>query len=285
MNRAAQAVVMLVIVAGLGWMLTFYQVREGQSAVVFQFGKPIQIVEEPGLHWRIPVMQNVRYFEKRLLEYDAAPKEVITNDKQQLSIDNFARWRITDPLEYYRSVQTEPRAQSRLDDIIYSALREIVAQTSLTGVVSGDRAALVDYVRDESNKKAAAFGIEIVDVRIKRTELPEKNEQSVFNRMRTERERQAKKFRAEGDEEARKIRSSAERSRAVLLAEAARESELIRGEGDSKAIATYAAAYEADPDFYAFRRTLEAYRKALASQTTLVLTPNSEFLQELVNSR
>lgn len=285
MNRVFSAVAIGLVVLGILWNQIFFQVGEWQSAVVLQFGKPIRTVTAPGLDWHMPFLQNVEYFERRLLDYDAAPKEVITKDKQQLSVDNFARWRIVDPLKFYQSVLTEAQAQSRLDDIIYSALREIVAQETLSDVVSGDRATLVDYIRDESNKKTEAFGIEIVDVRIKRTELPEKNEQSVFNRMRSERERQAKKFRAEGDEEARKIRSEAERTRSVLLAEAAREADLLRGEGDANAIAIYAEAYEQDPSFYAFQRTLAAYERTLSDQTTLVLTPASEFLSGLMGTR
>ncbi|MFT4571902.1 MAG: membrane protease subunit HflC [Hyphomicrobiaceae bacterium] len=284
MNRVFIVLGLALIAVSVFWRSLFFSVGEWQSAVVLQFGKPIRTVSEPGLNWRIPGVQNVIYFEKRLLEYDAAPKEVITKDKQQLSVDNFARWRITNPLGFYRSVRTESQAQSRLDDIIYSALREVVAQKTLSDVVSGDRASLVDYIRIESNKKAEAFGIEIVDVRIKRTELPAKNELSVFNRMRSERERQAKGFRAEGDEEARKIRSMAERTRSVLLAEATREAELLRGEGDSNAISTYAKAYEEDPEFYAFQRTLDAYERTLGSGTTLVMTPRSEFLKGLMGT-
>jgi membrane protease subunit HflC len=283
-NRVFIVLGLALIAVSVFWRSLFFSVGEWQSAVVLQFGKPIRTVSEPGLNWRIPGVQNVIYFEKRLLEYDAAPKEVITKDKQQLSVDNFARWRITNPLGFYRSVRTESQAQSRLDDIIYSALREVVAQKTLSDVVSGDRASLVDYIRIESNKKAEAFGIEIVDVRIKRTELPAKNELSVFNRMRSERERQAKGFRAEGDEEARKIRSMAERTRSVLLAEATREAELLRGEGDSNAISTYAKAYEEDPEFYAFQRTLDAYERTLGSGTTLVMTPRSEFLKGLMGT-
>lgn len=284
MNNAIRSIVIVGAALAMAWSAIFFRVPEWQTAVVFQFGKPIRTLQEPGLSWRIPFMQNVIFFEKRLLEYDATPKDVITKDKQQLSVDNFARWRIVDPLVFHQSVLTEAQAQSRLDDVIYSALREIVAQNRLEDVVSGDRAQLVDYIREESNKKTSAFGIEIVDVRIKRTELPEKNEQSVFGRMRTERERQAKRFRAEGEEEAQKIRSMAERERTVLLAEAAREAELLRGKGEAQAIDIYSDAYSADSDFYTFQRTLEAYTKTLGSGTTLVVTPNSEFLSGLLSS-
>ncbi|TFH23067.1 MAG: protease modulator HflC [Myxococcales bacterium] len=225
------------------------------------------------------------YFEKRLLEYDAAPRELITRDKQQLVVDNFSRWRIVDPLKFYQSVTTINGAQSRLDDIIYSNLRENIGHSSLNDVVSGDRAALMERVTSDSNLKAEAYGVEVVDVRIKRADLPAKNEQNVFNRMRTERERQAKKFRAEGEEEARRIRSQAEKESQILLAEAAREAQVLRGQAEAAATTIFAAAYNRDPEFYRFMRTLEAYRKTIANRTTLVLDPDAEFFQLLQSSK
>jgi len=262
-----------------------FRVGEWQQTVVLQFGRPVRTVTEAGLYFKTPLVQNVVYFEKRLLEYDAAPKELITLDKQQLVVDNYSRWRIIDPLTFYQTVLSEAGAQSRLDDIIYSTLREAIGRENMRDVVSGDRDTLIDEVTRRSNEKARGYGVEIVDVRIKRTELPEKNEANVFRRMRTERERQAKKFRAEGDEEARKIRSKAERDRKVLLAEASRQAEVLRGEGDAKAAETYAAAYNRDPEFYRFLRTLQVYDDSLSKRTTLVLTPSSEFLGLLGSSK
>ncbi len=256
-----------------------FQVGEWQQAVVLQFGRPVRTVTEPGLHFKKPFVQNVVYFERRLLEYDAAPKELITQDKQQLVVDNYSRWQIVDPLKFYQTVLTEAGAQSRLDDIIYSNLREAIGRITLREVVSGDRVALMQQVTEESNKRAAGYGVEVVDVRIKRADLPAKNEQNVFERMRTERERQAKKFRAEGEEEARKIRSQAERDRQVILAEAQRKAEIARGKADAEATRIYARAYSADPEFYEFLRSLETYRKGLASETTLVLDPSSPLLR------
>ncbi len=278
MNRLAIVVVAAALAVFGGYSLACFQVGEWATAIVLQFGKPVRTLYEPGLYLKVPFMQNVLYFEKRLLAYDAAPRELITRDKQQLRVDNFSRWRIRDPLKFYQSVGNEGGAQSRLDDIIYSNLREVIGRTSLSEVVSGDRRQLLAEIVEQSTERASSYGIEVVDVRIKRTDLPEKNEQNVFSRMRTERERQAKRFRAEGDEEARKIRSQAERERRVLLAEAARKSELIRGEGDSLAIEIYAKAYGRDPEFFEFQRTLEAYRNTLGPDTTLVLTPATEFL-------
>jgi membrane protease subunit HflC len=284
-NRLAAALVAVVVLVIAVYSLACFQVGEWQQAVVLQFGKPIRTTTEPGLYFKTPFIQNVVYFEKRLLEYDAAPKELITKDKQQLVVDNFSRWRIVDPLKFYQTVFTESQAQSRLDDIIYSNLREAIGRVKLNDVVSGDREAIMDEVTSTSNAKAAGYGVEIVDVRIKRADLPTKNEQNVFSRMRTERERQAKKFRAEGEEQARKIRSQAEKDREVILAEARRQAEVTRGEADAKATATYAAAHNRDPDFYAFFRSMDAYRKVLSQKTTVVLTPSSEFLRYMKSER
>lgn len=285
MNRAATFGMAAAATLAVAYWLACFQVGEWQQTIVLQFGKPVRSILEPGLYFKTPFAQNVVYLDKRLLEYDAAPKELITQDKQQLVVDNFSRWRIVDPLTFYQTMLNEAGAQSRLDDIIYSNLREAIGRTTLQHVVSGDRVALMQGVTDGSNEKAAAFGVEVVDVRIKRTELPEKNEQNIFSRMRTERERQAKKFRAEGEEESRKIRSQAEKSRQVILAEAGRAAEVIRGEADAKATDVYAAAYQRDPEFYRFMRTLEVYRTAFKERTTMVLDPRSEFLRLLESSR
>ncbi len=285
MNRAVSLATALIVSIVATYILACFQVGEWQQGVVLQFGRPVRTVVEPGLYFKIPFVQNVVYFEKRLLEYDASARELITIDKQQLLVDNYSRWRIIDPLKFYQTVFTIEGAQSRLDDIIYSNLREAIGRGTLRDVVSGDREALMSKVTATSNERAAAYGVEVIDVRIKRADLPEKNEQNVFSRMRTERERQALKFRAEGQEEARKIRSTSEKERQILLAEANRTAEIARGEADAKAAAIYAAAYERDPEFYTFVRTLEAYRNTLGDRTTIVLDPTSEFFELLKSSR
>lgn len=285
MNRAVTIATAFVVAAIATYNLACFQVGEWQQGVVLQFGKPIKTIIEPGLNFKMPFIQNVVYFEKRLLEYDASARELITIDKQQLLVDNYSRWRIVDPLKFYQTVLTIEGAQSRLDDIIYSNLREAIGRVTLRDVVSGDRVDLMSQVTGNSNDRASAYGVQVVDVRIKRADLPEKNEQNVFSRMRTERERQAKKFRAEGEEEARKIRSTSEKARRILLAEAKRTAEITRGEADAKAAAIYAQAYERDPEFYAFVRTLEAYRRTLGQKTTIVLDPSAEFFELLQSSR
>ena len=196
-------------------------------------------------------------------------------------VDNYVRWRIRDPLQYYRTLRTESGAQSRLDDVVYSNVRESLGRHTLRDVVNERRAALMQEVTSKSDKKAREYGIEIVDVRIKRADLPEKNELNVFNRMRTERERLAKKFRAEGDEEARKIRSEADKQVQILLADARQNAEIMRGEGDALTVKIFADAYGRDPEFYELVRTLEAYRKTIGEGTTLILSPNSDFFRLL----
>ena len=263
------------------WNLAFFTVSPWTQALVVQLGEPVRVVREPGLYWKIPFIQQVTYFDRRLLDYDAASKDILTVDKQQLSVDNYSRWRIADPLQFYRTVRDERGAQSRLDDIVYSDVRETLGRHTLREIVSDKREALMTDVTARSAEKAKVYGIEVVDVRIKRADLPEKNEQTVFGRMRSERERQAKKFRAEGDEEARKIRSESDKQVQILLADATQQAEVIRGDGDANATRIFAEAYGRDPDFYAFQRTLEAYRSALASGTTVILSPKSEFFRFL----
>jgi len=263
------------------WNLALFTVPQWMQAMVVQLGEPVRVVREPGLYWKIPFIQQVIYFDRRLLDYDAASKDILTIDKQQLSVDNYSRWRIADPLQFYRTVRDERGAQSRLDDIVYSDLRETLGRHTLRDIVSDKRDQLMADVTARSAEKAKVYGIEVVDVRIKRADLPEKNEQTVFGRMRSERERQAKKFRAEGDEEARKIRSESDKQVQILLADATQQAEVIRGEGDANATRIFAEAYGRDPDFYAFQRTLEAYRSALASGTTVILSPKSEFFRFL----
>jgi len=280
-NRLAGLLIALLALAGVGYGLACFQVTEWQQAVVLQFGKPVRTISEPGLYFKTPLVQNVMFFEKRLLEYDATSKELITQDKQQLVVDNYSRWRIIDPLKFYQTVGTLSGAQSRLDDIIYSNLREAIGRSTLRDVVSGDRNALMRGVTQSSDERAAAYGVRVVDVRIKRTDLPAKNEQNVFSRMRTERERAAKKFRAEGEEQSRKIRSQAEKDREIILAEAKREAAIIRGDADGQATTIYAKAYGRDPDFYEFMRTLEAYKVTLPGRTKLLLSPKGEFLRIL----
>jgi membrane protease subunit HflC len=275
---ALLAIVVLLVVLGVS---PVFIVDITQTALVVQLGAPVRNITEPGLYFKVPFIQEVTYFDKRLLDYDSSPQEVITQDKKTLLIDNFAKWRITDPLKVYQNFQTQRGALRRLDDIIYSELRVELGRHDLPDIVSKTRSEIMAIVTQRANEKASAYGIEIHDVRIKRADLPEQNEKAVFARMQAERERQAKQYRAEGAEEAQKIRSEAEKDREIILAEAYKEAEQIRGEGDAKAFRIYSNAYRQDQKFFEFTRSMEAYRKTFRNNSTMVLTPDSEFLKYL----
>ena len=263
------------------WKLVFFTVPQWMQAVVVRLGEPVRTVREPGLYVKLPFVQEVLYFDRRILDYDAQPRELLTVDKQQLAVDNYARFRIIDPLQYYRTVRNEAGAQSRLDDILYSNVRETLGRHTLREIVSEKRTELLEQVTKRSDENARGYGIEVIDVRVKRVDLPEKNEQNVFSRMRTERERLAKKFRAEGEEEARKITSGADKDVRILMADARKQADIERGTGDALAVKIFADAYGRDPAFYEFVRTLEAYRKTLGEGTTLILSPSSQFFRLL----
>lgn len=269
-----------VLLVGLGVSPVFV-VDITQTAIVVELGKPKRNITAPGLYFKVPFIQDVTYFDKRLLDYDSSPQEVITQDKKTLFIDNFAKWRIVDPLKVFQAFQTQRGALRRLDDIIYSELRVELGRHDLPDIVSRTRSEIMASVTQRANEKASTYGLEIHDVRIKRADLPEQNEKAVFSRMQAERERQAKQYRAEGAEEAQKIRSEAEKDREILVAGAYKEAEQIRGDGDAKAFKTYASAYRRDPRFFEFTRSMEAYKKTFSRNSTMVLTPDSEFLKYL----
>ncbi len=271
-------VIVLLIMMGAS---PFFVVDLTQTAIVVQLGEPKRTVTEPGLKFKIPFVQEVTYFDKRLLDYDVPAREVITKDKKTILIDNFAKWKIVDPLQVYKSFQTQRGALQRLDDIVYSELRVELGGHELHEIVSANRLIIMSKVAKRANEKANKYGLEILDVRIKRADLPEQNAKAVFDRMQAERERIAKQYKAEGAEEAQKIRSEAEKDREIILAEAYKTSQKIRGEGEAKAFKIYADAYRQDPKFFEFIRSMEAYKKVFAKDTTMVLSPDSEFLRFL----
>ncbi len=259
----------------------FFTVHQTQTAILLQLGRPVGDPVGPGLHGKLPFIQNVIYFDARILAYDANPAEVLTSDKKALVLDNYSRWRIVDPLTFYRTVRTIPGAQARLDDVIYSQLRVALGRYTLTEIVASERAEIMAQVTEKSSTLIRQYGIEVVDVRIKRTDLPAENARAIFGRMRAERERQAKQYRSEGQEQAAIIRSGADRDKAVLMAEAKRKSEEVRGAGDAEATAIFAQSLSQDPDFYTFRRSLDAYIAGFEPGGRLILTPESEFLRYL----
>ena len=283
MTKQGLTIAVLVVVGGLFLLgaSPLFIVDITQNAIVVELGKPKRNLTEPGLYVKVPFIQEVTYFDKRLLDYDSDPQDVITQDKKTLLLDNYAKWRIVDPLKVYQNFQSQRGALQRLHDIIYSELRVELGRHDLLEIVATGRHDLMKIVTQRSNEKASAYGIEIQDVRIKRADLPEQNEKAVFARMQAERERQAKQYRAEGAEEAQKIRSEAEKDREIVLARAYKESEELRGAGDAKAFKVYADAYRQDPQFFEFTRTMEAYKKTFKDKSTMVMSPDSEFLRYL----
>ncbi len=279
--------VIMVALLGAAFMLfsSLFTVSEIQQGVVTQLGKPVRVVQSPGLHFKLPFLQQVIFFDNRLLDYDSAPTEVVTRDKKALVVDNYSRWRIKDPLLMLQTVQNENGAQARLDDIIYSELRLELGLHSLIEIVASKRKEIFSKVTASSNEKAKEYGIEIIDVRVKRADLPPENEKAVFGRMRAERQRIARQYRSEGKEEALKIRSKTDKFRTILLADAYQQEQILRGNGDASAVTIYAEAFERDQDFYAFIRTLEAYKQSLKNNTTVILPPDSQFLRFLKESR
>lgn len=282
MKKKNVVILVVVFAALIALNMSVYTVDETKQAAVLRFGEIIKIVEEPGLHFKIPFIWNIRVLEKRLLEYEAASTDIITQDKKYLVVDNYARWRISDLESFLESVITESAAKNRLDEIIYSDLRTELGKYTYTEIIKDKRQEIMNEVTKLSNSKLSEFGIEIIDVRIKRADLPPEIESAVYDRMRTERIREANLYRAEGDEEARKIRAQTDKEATIIQAEAYEKAEQLRGEGDAQALTIYANGYNRDPDFFQFMRTLEAYEKTLKTQTTLVLPPDSDFLKFLV---
>ncbi len=271
----------LAVIAFLLLQQALFIVNQTEQALVIQLGHPLSTIYKPGLHIKVPFIQNVVYFEARILDYDARPAEALTSDLKSIVLDNYARWKIVDPLQFYRTMRTEANAQARLDAVIYSQIRAHVGRHTLTQVVADERTSIMESVTSKASDQMSEFGIEIVDVRIKRTDLPAENQRAIFDRMRAERERQATQYRSEGEEESTKIRSTAEKERAVILADARKKAEVLRGQGDAEATRIYAEAFSKAPDFFSFQRGLEALKKSLGSNTRMVLTPDSPLIQPL----
>lgn len=273
-------VVFLLIVLAVGAYLTLFTVHQTQQALVLQFGEPKRVVTKPGLNWKIPFIQNVDFFDKRILDLDTSPQEVIAADQKRLVVDSFARFRIVDPLLFFQAVRDERIARSRLGAILDASLRRVLGASSFQALVRDDRSGLMDQITMQVNTEAEGFGIKIVDVRIKRADLPEANSQAIYRRMQTERQREAAEIRAQGEEQSRRIRANADRQVTVLKAEATRDSEKLRGQGDAERNAIFANAFSRDADFFGFYRSMQAYEAGLnAKDTRLLLSPNTEFFR------
>ena len=275
-----------ITLAGIGLAIfvllqCIFVVDQTERAILLQLGKPMGEAYGPGLHFKLPLVQNVIFFDSRVLEYDAPAAEILTKDKKNMVVDNYSRWKIVNPLTFYQTVRNIQGGLSRIDDIVYSQMREALGRYSLTEIVAVERSSIMEEVTTKANVLLKEYGIFIIDVRIKRTDLPQENQMAIYGRMQAERERQAKQYRSEGREEATKITTLADRQRAVLLADARRAAEAARGEGEAAATAIYAQALSQDPDFYEFVRTMDAYKKTMKDQTQFVLTPESEFFKFL----
>jgi len=277
-----KSLIILVVAALLAWIgfqMFAFSVDETQKAAVFEFGKFVRVVNDPGLHFKVPFVQSVVYLEDRLLIYDIRPAPVITVDKQRLTVDSYTIWRIKDARLFVETLAgLRANAEQRLDDIVYSLLRDVLGQGDFNNALQRD---FLAQVKQSAQNQVSDFGIEVVDVRIKRADLPEFNEQAVYQRMISERQQIAQKFRAEGEQEAQRIRAETDRKIQILVADANKSSEVLKGEGDAEALQIYAEAYNQDEAFFRFWRTLESYKKSLATNTTLVMSTSSDYLRLL----
>lgn len=289
MSGKQSFVLILILAIGMLVASSAFVVDQREQALVLQFGNIKNVVKDPGLHFKWP-WQNVRRFDLRLLESDALPNEVITKDKKTILVDNYTRWKIIDPLKVYQVARDENGVASRMDDVVRGKVREVLGQHTLHEIVSGGdeqklRTELMISIRDRADESVRDLGISVVDVRIKRADLPQENSEAVFQRMKAERSRIAKEYRSEGEEAAKEIRAQAEKTRKLVLADAYKNAEIIRGKADAVAARIYAKAYEKDPQFYAFTRSLEAYRNSIGEGTRLVISPESEFFRFFEQSR
>ena len=275
----------VIIVVGITIYLSLFTVKEINQAIVLQFGDPKKVIAEPGLQVKIPFIQNVVFIDRRILSLDPAPEEVIASDQKRLIVAAYARFKIVDPLKFYISVGDERVARSRLATIINSRLRSVLGTQSLATLLSEDRSKQMAIIQEGVNNEAQKFGITIIDVRIKRADLPQANSEAIYKRMQTEREREAKEFRAKGAEMAVTITSTADKEVTVLLANARKQSEIMKGEGDGQRNKIFAQAFGKDPEFFSFYRAMQAYEKALiGGDTSLILSPDSDFFKFFGNA-
>ena len=280
MRSFLTTVLVFLVMLGILAYNSFYIVGQNQQALVLNFGKPSAQISEPGLHWMIPIAQNVEMFDKRLLELDTTPKPVLVSDQKQLVVDAFARYRIDDPLRFFQSFGTEEGARARLSDFVATTLRSVLGNATFRELVRDKREELMRRITADVNQNVSGLGVTVVDVRIKRADLPPQNQQAVFARMKSERQREAAEWRAKGEEQSRIIRAEANRNVVVLTANATKDSESTRGEGEANSNTVMAAAFSKDPDFFAFYRSMKAYEGSLqANDTRVLLSPDSEFFK------
>ena len=284
MRTFLSLIVILIGLAAFALYSSAFIVHQNEQALVLEFGKPKRVVTHPGLNWKVPLVETVDIFDKRILDLDTATQEVTASDQKRLLVDAFARFKIVDPLKFYQTLRLETGVRSRMGPIIESALRRALGSATFQDLVRDKREELMKKIAAQVNEEGQDFGLEVVDVRIKRADLPEQNLKSVFDRMRAERQREAAEFRAQGAAEANRIRATADREVTVIKAEATRKGEQLRGEGDAERNRIFAQAFGRDPDFFAFYRSMQAYEQGLKpGDTRLVISPESEFFKYFTN--
>jgi membrane protease subunit HflC len=280
--RRRLLIVLGVVLLAIGVLLdsSLFIVTQTESALVLQFGQPRREVRQPGLWFKRPFVENVVFYDNRVLDFEPPPEEVIVSDQKRLVVDNYARYRITDPLLFYQTVGTEAGVRARIAATVSASLRRVLGNVTLSDILSVKRAAIMIQIRDEVAAQAKSFGVDVVDVRVRRADLPKENSEAIYARMKSERQQQAAQYRGEGAEQAQTVRANAERERTVILAEAQRDAQRVRGDGDSQAIKIYADAFGQDKEFFAFYRSLQAYRAALnGHDTSFVISPGSNFFR------
>jgi modulator of FtsH protease HflC len=280
-NRRMMTILAVVLViAGFFAMSSLFIVDQTEEALVLQFGQPRRVIRAPGLQVKRPFVENVIFYDNRLLDFEPPPEEVIVSDQKRLVVDTYTRYRIIDPLLFYQTVSTEAAVRARLNAMVNGSLRRVLGNVTLLALLSNQRSAIMRQIRDEVSAQGKSFGIDVIDVRIRRADLPEENSQAIFARMKSEREQQAAQYRGEGAEAAQNVRANAERERTVILADAQRDAQRVRGDGDAQSIKIYAGAFGQDKEFFGFYRSMQAYRDALNGRTTsFILSPDSGFFR------
>lgn len=282
MNNKIIFPIIAIIIAIIFLTNMLFVVEQTEQAVIFQFGQPVKVIKEPGLNVKMPFIQNVLHFDSRLQEINTEDKEVIAYDQKRLIINAFVKYKIVDPVLYYTTVRDENGFNNKFSTILDSSLRQVIGEVPLNSLLSEKRSDVMEKIQDVVAEKAKDFGVEVIDVRITRSDLPEANSVAIYKRMQTDREREAKEIRAEGDETAQKIRANADKEKTFLIADAKKKAEAIMGEGEAEANKIYAKAYSKDPTFFEFYRTMNAYKKSLNNNNTkIILSPNNEFLKGL----
>lgn len=281
MNRTLAIIGVVVILLGIVAVNSMFIVSQTQQALVLRLGEPRRQIQDPGLQLKIPFIEDAVFYERRALDVDPPKQQVILSDQKRLDVDSYARYRIVDPLLFFQAVRTEREARARLSAIINSSLRRVLGSQTLFDILSEKRVGIMANIRSEVNGPAQRLGIEIIEVRLRRADYPDETRENIYNRMKSEREREAKEFRAQGFEQAQKIRADADKQRIVIVAEAQKQAETLRGQGDGEAIKIYADAFGKDPSFFSFYRSMQAYRTAITDSdtTTMVLSPDSDFFR------